>query len=65
MKYCKWHNATSRNTNDCKIFRQHIKSAIEQGGLMFESPTKAEKMMKIDQHPFLTNTVEVTSKDTP
>jgi hypothetical protein len=22
MKYCKWHNATSHNTNDCKIFRQ-------------------------------------------
>jgi hypothetical protein len=22
MKYCKWHNATSHDTNDCKIFRQ-------------------------------------------
>jgi hypothetical protein len=20
MKYCKWHNATSHDTNDCKIF---------------------------------------------
>jgi hypothetical protein len=24
MKYCKWHNATSHDTNDCKIFRQQI-----------------------------------------
>jgi hypothetical protein len=22
MKYCKWHNATSHHTNDCKIFRK-------------------------------------------
>ena len=22
MKYCKWHNATSHDTNDCKVFRQ-------------------------------------------
>ena len=63
MKYCKWHNATSHDTNDCKIFRQQIQSAIEQGKLKFETPTKAEKLMKIDQHPFPTNTVEVSSKD--
>jgi hypothetical protein len=25
--------------------------------LKFETPTKAEKLMKIDQHPFLTNAV--------
>jgi hypothetical protein len=64
MKYCKWHNATSHDTNDCKIFRQQIQSAIEQGRLKFETPTKAEKSMKIEQHPFPTNTVEVSSKDT-
>jgi hypothetical protein len=64
MKYCKWHNATSHDTNDCKIFRQWIQSAIEQGRLKFEIPTKAEKPMKIDQHPFPTNIVEVSSKDT-
>jgi hypothetical protein len=29
MKYCKWHNATSHDTNDCKIFRQQIQSAIK------------------------------------
>jgi hypothetical protein len=64
MKYCKWHNATSHDTNYCKIFGQQIQSAIEQGRLKFETPTKAEKPMKIDQHPFPTNTVEVSSKDT-
>lgn len=30
-KYCKWHNALSHNTNKCKVFRQQIQSAIEQG----------------------------------
>jgi hypothetical protein len=64
MKYCKWHNATSHDTNNCKIFRQQIQSAIKQGRLKFETPTKAEKSMKIDQHPFPTNTVEVSSKGT-
>jgi hypothetical protein len=24
MKYCKWHNATSHDINDCKIFRHQI-----------------------------------------
>ena len=33
MKYCKWHNATSHDTNECKVFRQQIQSAIEQGRL--------------------------------
>jgi hypothetical protein len=62
MKYCKWHNATLHDTNDCNIFRQQIQSAIEQERLKFETPTKAEKPMKIDLHPFLTNSVEVSSK---
>jgi hypothetical protein len=48
MKYCKWHNATSHDTNDCKIFKQQIQSAIEQGRLKFETPTKAKKLMNID-----------------
>jgi hypothetical protein len=38
MKYCKWHNATSHDINDCKIFKQQIRSAIEQGRLKFETP---------------------------
>ena len=29
IKYCKWHNATSHDTNECKVFRQQIQSAIE------------------------------------
>jgi hypothetical protein len=65
MKYCKWHNATSHDTNDCKIFRQQIQSAIKQGRLKFETPTKAKKPMKIDQHPIPTNMVEVSSKYMP
>ena len=24
IKYCKWHNATSHDTNECKVFRQQI-----------------------------------------
>ena len=38
-RYCKFYNATSHNTNDCRIFRAHIQKAIEQGKIMFE-PTK-------------------------
>jgi hypothetical protein len=60
MKYCKWHSAMTHDTNDCKIFRQHIQLAIKKGKLKFETPTKAEKLMKIDQHPFRTNTFEVS-----
>src|SRR5688572_17221786 len=60
MKYCKWHNATSHDTNECKIFRQQIQSAIEQGRLKFEIPTKPAKPMKIDQHPFPTNMVDAS-----
>ena len=56
IKYCKWHNATSHDTNECKVFRQQIQSAIEQGRLKFETP---KKPMKIDGHPFLANMVDV------
>ena len=56
MKYCKWHNATSHDTNECKVFRQQIQLAFEQGKLKFETP---KRTMKIDQHPFATNMVDV------
>jgi len=56
MKYCKWHNATSHDTNECKVFRQQIQMAFEQGRLKFETPKKA---MKIDGNPFATNMVDV------
>ena len=56
IKYCKWHNATSHDTNECKVFRQQIQMAFEQGRLKFETP---KKTMKIDGHPFATNMVDV------
>ena len=28
-KYCKWHNATSHDTNECKIFHQQVQLAFE------------------------------------
>jgi len=37
MKYCKWHNATSHDTNECKVFRQQLQSAIESGRIKFDS----------------------------
>ena len=60
MKYCKWHNATSHDTNECKVFRQQIQMAFEQGRLKFETP---KKMMKIDGHPFATNMVDVAKDE--
>ena len=59
MKYCKWHNATSPDTNECKVFQQPIQLAFEQGKLKFEAP---KKMMKIDQHPFATNMVDMAKE---
>ena len=59
IKYCKWHNATSHDTNECKVFRQQIQSAIGQGRLKFETP---KKPMKIDGHPFPANMVDVGKK---
>jgi len=56
MKYCKWHNATSHDTNECKVFWQQIQMAFEQGKLKFETP---KKTMKIYGHPFATNMVDV------
>ena len=47
-KFCKFHNATSHSTNECRIFRQHIQKAIQQGRLKFDTPWK----MKIDDNPF-------------
>jgi hypothetical protein len=62
MKYCKWHNATSHDTNECKVFRQQIQLAFEQGKLKFETP---KRTMKIDQHPFATNMVDVARDKGP
>ena len=48
-KFCKFHNATSHSTSECRIFWQHIQRAIQQGRLKFDTPRK----MKVDDNPFL------------
>ena len=47
-KFCKFHNATSHSTNECRIFWQHIQRAIQQRRLKFDTPRK----MKVDDNPF-------------
>jgi len=61
MKYCKWHNATSHGTNECKVFRQQLQPAIESRRIKFDN-SKAQKPMKIDQHPFPTNMLDARGK---
>jgi len=62
IKYCKWHNATSHSTNEHKVFRQQLQSAIESGRIKFDN-SKAQKPMKIDQHPFLVNMLDDKGKN--
>jgi len=61
IKYCKWHNATSHSSNECKVFRQQLQSAIEYGRIRFAN-SKTQKSMKIDQHPFPTNMLDAKGK---
>ena len=61
IKYCKWHNTTSHNTNECKVFRQQLQFAIESRRIKFDS-FKAQKPMKIDQHRFSTNMLDAKGK---
>jgi len=61
MKYCKWHNATSHTTKECKVFRQQLQSAIEFGRIKFDN-SKVQKPMKIDQHSFPTNMLDAKGK---
>ena len=37
-KFYKFHNATSHSTNECRVFRQHIQRAIQQGRFKFDTP---------------------------
>ncbi|KAK1604956.1 hypothetical protein QYE76_028629 [Lolium multiflorum] len=54
--YCKWHNTFTHTTNDCRVWRQQIQMAIEQGRLIFN-----QYAMKVDTHPFpAVNMVECT-----
>ena len=57
-KFCKFHNATSHSTNKCRIFRQHIQRAIQQGKLKFDTPRK----MRDDDNPFPRNQNMVDAK---
>ena len=61
MKYCKRHNATSHSRNECKVFRQQLQSVIESGRIKFDN-SKAQKPMKIHQHPFPTNMLVAKGK---
>ena len=47
-KFCKFHNATSHSTNECRIFQQHMQRAMQKGKLKFDTPRK----MKVDDNPF-------------
>ena len=49
-KYYKWHNTGSHSTNECKVFRQQIQSAIENGKIKFDD---SKKPMKVDGNLFL------------
>jgi hypothetical protein len=44
------------DTNECKEFWQQIQLDFEQGKLKFETP---KRTMKIDQHPFANNMVDM------
>jgi len=61
IKYCKLHNATSHNTNEYKVFKQQLQSAIESGIIMFDN-SKVQKPMKIDQNPFPANMLDAKGK---
>ena len=52
----------SHDTNECKVFRQQIQLAFEQGKLKFETP---KRTMKIDQHPLAMNMVDVARDKGP
>ena len=41
-KFCKFYNATSHSTNECRVFWQHIQRAIQQ-----------VLKIKVDDNPFL------------
>ena len=50
-KYYKFHNATTHNTSECRIFCVHIQKTMEQGKIKFEPAKKS--IMGIDGYPFL------------
>jgi hypothetical protein len=48
-RYYKYHDSSTRHTNDCKILCDHIQKAIERGMIGLE---KNKKKMHIDENPF-------------
>ena len=50
-KFCGYHNTNSHSINDCRVFRQRIQKAIQDGHLNFNNK------MKIDGQPFPQNLV--------
>ncbi|KAK1601147.1 hypothetical protein QYE76_017667 [Lolium multiflorum] len=57
--YCKWHNTFTHTTNDCRVWRQQIQMAIENGRLIFN-----QYAMKVDTHPFpAINMVELPTSE--
>jgi hypothetical protein len=36
--YCKWHNATSHSTNECKVFRQQLLLNLGELSLVLPRP---------------------------
>jgi hypothetical protein len=57
-RFCRYHNTTSHTTNDCRVFRQHIQRAIQQGKLKFDTSQK----IKVDDNPFLKDQNMVDAK---
>ena len=53
-RYYKYHNSTTHNTNDCKIFRDIIQQAINKGRIVV---AKTKGAMGIEGHPFPINMV--------
>nr|ABA96401.1 retrotransposon protein, putative, unclassified [Oryza sativa Japonica Group] len=58
-RYCKWHNSGSHTTNDCKVFRQQIQTAIEGGKIKFDD---SKRPMKVDSNPFPVNMVHTAGQ---
>jgi hypothetical protein len=49
-KWCKWHSTSLHHTNECKVFKQQIQLAIEQGLTKFDDQ---KKLVEIDGRSFL------------
>lgn len=60
-KYCKLHNSVTHHTNDCKVFRQQIQMATEQGRQKVDDN---KKPIKVDKYSFpAVNMVEAAPVD--